>query len=136
MKTFQGEFTGSVKLNKIQLNEDMLQRIDVIVYHVVMDRCPVRMKTGTFMWMEGIVPRTLVPLQAFRLGMGGMVAWQFSCNINRTGQILVKEMVYCPCGGRLLGISIIGNTHLRHRFLRFRSLLSVCHCRGEYQQDC
>ena len=34
MKTFQGEFTGSVKLNKIQLNEDMLQRIDVIVYHV------------------------------------------------------------------------------------------------------
>ena len=130
MKTFQGEFTGSVKLNKIQLNEDMLQRIDVIVYHVVMDRCPVRMKTGTFMWMEGIVPRTLVPLQAFRLGMGGMVAWQFSCNINRNGQILVKEMSHCPCCGRLLSISIAGYTHLRYHFLRFRVFLSVCYRSG------
>jgi len=136
MKSFQGEFIGSVKLNKIQLNEDMLQRIDVIVYNMVMDRCLVGMETGTFMWMGSVVYRTLVPLQAFRLGMGEMVTRQFSCNINRNGQILVKEMIYCPCGGRLLGISITGDTHLRHRFLRFRGLLSVCHCHGEYQQDC
>ena len=114
----------------------MPQRIDVIVYDVMMDRYLLCVKAGAIVCMGIVVPRTLVPLQAFRLGMGGMVAWQFSCNINRNGQILVKEMVYCPCGGRLLGISIIGNTHLRHRFLRFRSLLSICHCRGEYQQDC
>ena len=48
MKTFQGEFTGSVKLNKIQLNEDMLQRIDVIVYDVVVDKYPMEMKVGGF----------------------------------------------------------------------------------------
>ena len=114
----------------------MLQRIDIIVYYVVMDRYPLCAKAGAIVCMRIVGSRTLVPWQAFRLGMSGMVARQLACNINRNWQILVKEMSHCSCGGRLLSISITGNPYLRHRFLRFRSLLSAWHCRGEYQQDC
>ncbi len=103
----------------------MLQRIDIIVYHVVTDRYPLCAEAGAIVCMRMVVPCSLVPRQAFRLGMSGMVARQFACNINRNCQILVKEMSHCSCGGRLLSISITGNTYLRHRFLRFRSLLSA-----------
>ena len=113
----------------------MPQHIDVIVYDVMMDRYLLCVKAGAIVCMGIVVPRTLVPLQAFRFGMGGMVAWQFPCNINRNSQIFVKKMSHCPCGGRLFGIGITGYMHFRHRFLRFRGFLFVCHRCGKHQQE-
>ena len=41
-------FIGYVYIIRYGLNQDMFQRIDVIVYDVVMDKYPMEMKVGAF----------------------------------------------------------------------------------------
>ena len=113
----------------------MLQRIDVIVYDMVMNGCPLMMDTYRLCIMYAVIILTMGALKTLGLGMVRMVPGQFSCKINGDSPLCSKKVGHGVLRCGWLGMDVGHDVHLRHRFLRFRiSLDVVCPCQGKNHQ--
>lgn len=135
MTALMRQFIGYRYKIKDRLNEDMLQRIDVIVYDVVMKGGPLMMDTYSLCIMYAVIILTMGALKTLGLGMVGMIPRQFSCQIDGDSPLGSKKVAHGVLRCGWLGMNVGYDGHLRHRFLRFRILLNViCLRQGENHQ--
>ena len=103
----------------------MLQCIDVVIYHVRMDRRAVMRKTIRNSKLRIITMVSVGIVQTFRLGVLWMIAWYFTNSLDRHSYTLVVQVSDGFCSGGLSSTKTKGNMFFRHGFLPCRVLLLV-----------
>ena len=69
------------------LNENMLQRIDIVIYSVLMNRGAMVQKSVYEGRMCVMPLGTIGMMQAFRLGMMWMISRYFASNVSRNNEV-------------------------------------------------
>ena len=109
----------------MRLNENVLECIDVVIYHMMMDgRAMMRKAIGNS--RLAIIPVVAVGIvQTFRFGMVWMITWHFTNRLYRHRYTFVVQMGNGSCSGRLSGTDTKSCMLFRHGFLPCRIFLLV-----------
>ena len=70
------------------LNKDMLQRIDIVIYSVLVNGGAMVQKSVCESSMCIMPFGTIGMMQAFGLGMMWMISRYFACNVSRNNEVL------------------------------------------------